>query len=387
MYEGFYGLGGRPFDLTPDPRFLLLTPKHREALTLVEYVLAGRAGLGLLLGEAGTGKTTLLRAARERSGRAGDCVVTLDNPTLDRDEFFEFLADGFRLGQDAGRSKARVLRELTRSLEERHLKGGVSALVFDEAQSLSSELLEEIRLLANVETGSTKLLCILLAGQPELAHRLNEPGLRQLKQRVALRGTLEPLTWPETVDYIAGRLGIVGGDVTRTFTRAAVQAVFEHAGGIPRTISVICENALITGFAAAARPIDQDIVMEVCRDLDLAPVPGELLATGQGAGSPPVADPPALPEAPKTASAAPASGPAAAPTPEAEEEAASPPRGATDRPANGDPRRSRRAFDLWPFRRRRSTESARLHIQYFDTAGERGFLLTPAAGKGPGEDR
>src|SRR6266702_4182950 len=231
MYEEFYGLGGRPFDLTPDPRFLLLTPKHREALSLVQYLLSGGPGLALLIGEAGTGKTTLLRAALQHPRRDGDCVVTLDNPTLTRDEFFEFLGDGFHLGGTVGGSKTRVLRELTQALTERGRAGAVSALVVDEAQSLSNELLEDIRLLANIE----------------------------------------PLSLPETAEYIAGRLQIVGGDVARTFTGAAVKAVFTHARGIPRTVSVICENALITGFAVAARPIDRDVVGEVCRDLALQP--------------------------------------------------------------------------------------------------------------------
>src|SRR6266511_2466840 len=139
MYEEFYGLGGRPFDLTPDPRFLLLTPKHREALSLVQYLLSGGPGLALLIGEAGTGKTTLLRAALQHPRRDGDCVVTLDNPTLTRDEFFEFLGDGFHLGGTAGGSKTRVLRELTQALTERGRAGAVSVLVVDEAQRLSNE--------------------------------------------------------------------------------------------------------------------------------------------------------------------------------------------------------------------------------------------------------
>jgi general secretion pathway protein A len=400
MYDGFYGLGGRPFDLTPDPRFLLLTPKHREALSHVEYLLAGRTSLALLLGEAGTGKTTLLRAARESSGRESDCVVTLDNPTLTRDEFFEFLAEGFHLGGDAGRSKTRVLRELARSLDERRQRGGVSALVVDEAQSLSGELLEEIRLLANLETRQAMLLSILLAGQPELAHRLNDPDLRQLKQRIALRGTLEPLTLPETADYIAGRLRIVGGDAARTFTRDAVEAVFVHAGGIPRTVSVICENALILGFATGARPIDRDVVLEVCHDLDLGPAPGRVPAAPAYAPVPEAPHPPPaygpvpeaphpqpasgpVPEAPHPQPAAVSSAPAAlgpppAPSPESDERAPSPRRAAAGE-HQAEPGRWRRALGLLRFRRRGAPASLRLQMQRFDAPGERGFVLTPVA--------
>jgi type II secretory pathway predicted ATPase ExeA len=275
MYEAFYGLEGRPFDLTPDPRFLLLTPRYREALAHVQYLLAGRAGLALLVGEAGTGKTTLLRAALELSPPGGEGVVRLDNPSLTRTEFFEFLADGFGLPIESVTSKTRVLRALTKVLTERRRKGITNALVVDEAQSLSDELLEEIRLLANVETPEAKLLSILLAGQPELAQRLNEPGLRQLKQRIALRAVLEPLTAVETGAYIAARLCVAGGALDATFTPEAVGAVHAHASGIPRTISVICENALITGFAVGARPIAREVVMEVCRDLDIRPILAE----------------------------------------------------------------------------------------------------------------
>ncbi len=374
MYEEFYGLGGRPFDLTPDPRFLLLTPKHREALSLVQYLLSGCPGLALLIGEAGTGKTTVLRAALHHPRRDGDCVVTLDNPTLTRDEFFEFLADGFHLGGTAGGSKTRVLRKLTQVLTERGRAGAVSALVVDEAQSLSNELLEEIRLLANIETQQTKLLSILLAGQPELSRRLNEPGLRQLKQRIALRGVLEPLSLPETAEYIAGRLQTVGGDPARTFTGAAVKAVFTHARGIPRTVSVICENALITGFAVAARPIDRDVVGEVCRDLDLQPAE-EMFPAAETATVPqPVAEtltlPPREPAIAATAGREEASGPAG---PKVEERPAS-------EPWPGEPAgRRRRVRDLLPFWKRREPGPPRLQAQHFDIDGRRGVLVTPVA--------
>jgi general secretion pathway protein A len=378
MYAEFYGLGGRPFDLTPDPSFLLLTPKHREALCLAQYVLSGSTGLALLTGEAGTGKTTVLRAALEDPRRAGDCVITLNNPTLTRDEFFEFLAHGFHLGPQAVGSKTRVLRELTQVLMERHRGGVATALVVDEAQSLSDELLEEIRLLANIETLETKLLSILLAGQPELAERLNEPGLRQLKQRIALRGVLEPLTLAETAGYVEGRLQTVGGDVTRTFTGAAVQAVFAHSGGIPRTVSVICENALITGFALSARPIDHDVVMEVCRDLDLAPAGPALPAVRVG-GAP--RGGPVLPSVAEAAEADPPRRPAAA----APARAAEPPAKAgpmvEERPAGPAvpaARGPRRMLDRLPFWKR-PAGPLRLQTHYFDVDGRAGVVVTPVA--------
>jgi general secretion pathway protein A len=363
MYESLYGLGGRPFALTPDPRFLLLTPKHREALSHVEYVLSGRTGLALLLGEAGTGKTTLLRAAVEQAHKDVR-VVTLDNPTLTRAEFFEFLATAFQLGATAAKSKTRALRELTASLQEQHKKGGLTALVVDEAQSLSDELLEEIRLLANIETPTAKLISIILAGQPELGERLNQPSLRQFKQRIALRGVLAPLTLSETADYIRGRLRMVGGEPTAIFTADAVQAVFAHSAGIPRTISVICENALVTGFALGARPVGGDIVSEVCRDLDLRPVAAAPVSARSG-------HPVRVREAVEAPAPAPAPSPAAAAAPAA----------ATERPRTADGRR-RSVLDYVPFLslgKRRGQGAAPIQTQYFDLDGRRGVVVTSSA--------
>ena len=152
---------------------------------------------------------------------------------------------------------------------ERHRSGGLTALVIDEAQSLPHDLLEEVRLLANFETETDKLLPVVLAGQPELASRLEHEQLRQLKQRVALRCDLTPLDIKETASYISGRIAIAGGDSARIFTREAVQTIYERSGGIPRTISVISDNALLTGFAAGVKPVGAVLVLEVCRDFRL----------------------------------------------------------------------------------------------------------------------
>ena len=268
MYEHFFGLAERPFDLTPNPRYLFLTPKHREALTHLQYGMAGRKGITVLVGEAGTGKTTLVHAALEQQRDQNACSVYLSNPTLTREEFFEFLADGFGLTPEAAGSKTRFLLELTRLVLDRQAAGGVTALIIDEAQRLSYELLEEIRLLGNIETTVEKLLPVVLVGQPELADRLNEPSLRQLKQRVALRCTLPALDGPATAAYITNRVRIAGGDSRKLFTPEAVAIIFERSRGIPRTISVICDNALVGGFAADQRPVGRDIVLEVCRDFD-----------------------------------------------------------------------------------------------------------------------
>jgi general secretion pathway protein A len=273
MYERYYGLRERPFDLTPNPRYLFLTAKHREALCNLQYGIAGRRGVTLLVGEAGTGKTTLVRAALESEQRKNTRCVYLNNPTLTRAEFVEFLARAFELSAHAASSKTALLFELEHVLLTRQAEGIVTALLVDEAQALPLDLLEEIRLLANIETNTEKLLPVVLAGQPQLAEKLNHPDLKQLKQRVALRCDLQPLDVKETAAYIAGRIRIAGGDVTKMFTRDTVELIHHCSGGIPRTISVICDNALVSGFAADERPVGCDLVYEVCKDFDLNPPP------------------------------------------------------------------------------------------------------------------
>jgi len=197
--------------------------------------------------------------------------VYINNPVLTREEFYESLVAAFGLPREADRSKAWFVAAFDRMLRERHARGASRpVLVIDEAQSLPPELLEEIRLLANIETDTAKLLLVILTGQPELAERLNDPGLRQLKQRVALRCQLDPLSARETAGYIAGRIRVAGGNPAAIFSREAVLAVDAHARGIPRTISVICGNALLTAFAVGQRPITADIITEVARDFDLA---------------------------------------------------------------------------------------------------------------------
>ena len=269
MYQRFYGLRELPFELTSDPKYLFFSARHREALSNLEYGLSSAKGLTVLIGEAGTGKTTLLRAALQSEHCSSVRCVYLNNPALTRVEFIEMLANRFGFGSDAAGSKTVLLERLERALRERRLKGEITALVIDEAQSLTFELLEEVRLLANIETASEKLLPLVLSGQPELAARLNDPALRQLKQRVALRCEISPLDLPETAAYIASRIKTAGGEASKLFTREAVVLIHEFSRGIPRTISVMCDNALIGGMALGRHPVDREIVNEVCRDFDL----------------------------------------------------------------------------------------------------------------------
>ena len=227
------------------------------------------------IGEAGTGKTTLIRTAFNRAEAEApgstDAWAYLRNPTLSRSEFFQFLADRFGLSKEVGSSKLRLLDELERML----LDGRRAALIVDEAQSVPLELLEEVRLLANIESDSQKLIPVVLAGQPELADRLNETALRQLKQRVALRCTLQPLSLPETAAYMVCRIEQAGGKPAELFSRESVITIHERSRGIPRTINVICTNALLTGYAEGQRPVSRETVDAVCRDFDLVGTPNE----------------------------------------------------------------------------------------------------------------
>jgi general secretion pathway protein A len=269
MYQEFYGLRELPFELTANPKYLYLPPGHREALSTLEYGLSAAKAVTALIGEAGTGKTTLLKAALASERCRHVRAVYLNNPAMTRGEFLEVLARSLRLSSRAARSKAVFLEELERVVHEGRAGGQITALVVDEAQSLTTDLLEEIRLLGNMETAAEKLLPLVLVGQPALAMRLEEHELRQLKQRVALRCAIVPFSLPETAAYIAMRIKTVGGAASRLFTRDAVMLIHAYSAGIPRTISVICDNALVHGLALGRQPVGQEIIKDVCRDFCL----------------------------------------------------------------------------------------------------------------------
>lgn len=266
MYEQFFGLRELPFELTPDPRFLVLTEAHQEALSNLEYGVASRKGITMLVGESGSGKTTVIRTAIGRQPERVRCVH-LNNPMLTRAEFVETLASHFELSDRAAGSKATLLKELEAKLIAERQLGESTVLVVDEAQRLSPELLEELRLLSNIETDREKLLPIIIAGQPELADRLEHSDLRQFKQRVALRCELPALDLRESVAYVAGRLRAAGGVAGRIFTKEAVCLVHEKAGGLPRLINVVADNCLLGGMAAGRKPVGEQIVEEVCADM------------------------------------------------------------------------------------------------------------------------
>jgi general secretion pathway protein A len=270
MYQEYFGFRELPFELTANTRFLFLTSKQREALSILQYGLFSAKSITLLVGDAGTGKTTLIHAALE-SERCRDVrCVYLNNPMLSSADFVTFLSRQFQLGPEAESSKAMLLERLEAKLRESRAAGEITALVVDEAQSLTTELLEEVRLLANIETPTEKLLPVVLAGQPELADRLEQPRLRQLKQRVALRCELEPFELGDTAAYIARRIHTAGGVPAEMFTQEAVRLIHDRSRGIPRIINVICDNALIGTMAMGYRRVEQAMINEVCRDLRLS---------------------------------------------------------------------------------------------------------------------
>ena len=231
MYEQFYNLRERPFNLTPDPRFIYFTEKHCEALANLVYGIRERKGFIVLSGEVGTGKTTLISALLDTLERTGILSAFVFNPVLSTAEFFEYLLADLNLKCDT-KSKSQVLIKLNSLLLERYRTGQATVLIIDEAQNLSTELLEEIRLLTNLETASEKLLQIVLVGQPELSLKLNSPELRQLKQRVSLRCNLDPLTLFETKEYIRTRLEIAGQpestDLSRLFNYGDLSLLWRH---------------------------------------------------------------------------------------------------------------------------------------------------------------
>lgn len=266
MYREFYGLRDIPFSLTPDPRFLYFTASHREVMANLHYGIQHGKGLIVATGEVGTGKTTMLRAMLARLDRS---VLTcyIFNPGLNVAEFFHYIAASFGVTQYA--SKSELLMKLGRLLMTRHARGLRSVLIVDEAQGLSNELLEEVRLLLNFETYTEKQLQIILAGQPELRQVLNNPALRQLKQRISLRCDIKPLRADEVPAYIRARLKTAGATRLDLFSADAVAMIYRASEGVPRLVNNICDNALLSGFAVGAKQITQKIVSEVVEELDL----------------------------------------------------------------------------------------------------------------------
>jgi general secretion pathway protein A len=272
MYERHFGLHSSPFELAADPRFLVALPQYREALSTIQYGLTARKGIVVVTGEAGTGKTTVMRAALDALGGDEGLCVCLTNPALTREEYVEALARAFQLSNAARVSKTALIVELEARLS-RLAPNRLRALILDEAQSLPHDLLEEVRLMSNMEADYRKLLPVVLLGQPELGDRLNDPSLRQLKQRVALRCGLRPLVLEETRQFIGGRLAAAGGNIDRLIPHDVVTLIQDRTHGVPRLINVVCDNALVAAFASGKPFVDRLTVETVCAEFDLAAAP------------------------------------------------------------------------------------------------------------------
>ncbi|HVU26121.1 MAG TPA: AAA family ATPase [Verrucomicrobiae bacterium] len=266
MYLEFYGLQRPPFDITPNPRFLFHSAKHREALNHLLYGIRERKGFVQLTGEVGAGKTTLCRALLEQLDPRFTTALIL-NPALSAEELVKSIALEFHLpvnGFDRLETIA-VFNEFLLSQTERGLE---TALIIDEAQNLSEELLEQVRLLSNIETDNRKLLQIVLLGQPELRDKLNSQRLRQLRQRITVRYHLAPLTRAEMKQYIRHRLELAGANGALTFTPLALWRIYFYSGGVPRLINALCDKALLAGFVEKSQRITNKMVGRAIRELE-----------------------------------------------------------------------------------------------------------------------
>ena len=271
MYKAFYNLKRNPFDITPDPSFLFPTKRHNEALAALYYGVRRRKGFVVLTGEVGTGKTLVLRCLLQLFRQNNDVAYAyIFNSRLSPVEFLQYIAADFGLPA-SGTNKSELLLELGNFVISRARQKLTTVLVVDEAHHLSAEILEEIRLLTNLETVHEKLLQILLVGQPELDDKLDSIGLRQLKQRIALRSHLEPLDVNETKGYIERRLQLaaMNGHVPAIFPAETIASVYQHSHGIPRLINTICENALIAAYARQMRAVGPDVIEEIATDFRL----------------------------------------------------------------------------------------------------------------------
>ncbi len=268
MFQSFFQLRANPFGTNPDPRYLFLTRDAQEALACLTYGIQARKGFIVLTGEVGTGKTTLLNKLLDWLHGYRTATAFLVNSSLTVPEFLDFMMADFGIACESP-LKSQILLRLNRWLLERYRAGEAAVLIVDEAQNLSREVLEEIRQLTNLETSTEKLLQIVLSGQPELEEMLKQPQLRQLRQRVNLRATLQPLTLEEARGYVAERLRVAGANGQEIFTPEAIEKMHACSSGIPRLMNLVGEHALISAFADQEKWIEASRIEQVARDLGL----------------------------------------------------------------------------------------------------------------------
>jgi len=266
VYLQYYGLSEPPFDITPNPRFLFYSAKHREAFNHLLYGIRERKGFVQMTGEVGAGKTTLCRAMLEQlDGHFATALIL--NPIMSAGELMKAVAVEFGLPVN-GLDRLDTLAVINQFLLKQVERGKDTVLIIDEAQDLTDELLEQVRLLSNLETDNRKLLQIVLLGQPELRARLNNPRLRQLRQRITVRYHLLPLTREEVVRYVQHRLHVSGGNGTPYFTRPALWRVHHYSQGIPRLVNAVCDKALLAGYVQHSERIDFRMVGRAVRELE-----------------------------------------------------------------------------------------------------------------------
>jgi general secretion pathway protein A len=268
MYKGFFGLKESPFNANPDPRFLYLTNQVEEALTGLMYGIQTRKGFITLTGEVGTGKTTLVNRLLDWLHHRRARTAFLFNSRMNTNQLFDFILAEFDITCDS-RSKSQQLLKLNHWLLDRYRAGETVVLILDEAQNLTFPVLEEVRLLTNLETSTDKLLQIVLSGQPELEDKLKLPELRQLRQRIMLRCKTTPLTKEQTHDYILRRLKIAGAGEAPIFSPEAMDAVHIYSLGIPRVVNLLCEHSLVNAYVDQQRPIKSKVVEDVAREFQL----------------------------------------------------------------------------------------------------------------------
>ena len=266
MYLEYYGLSEPPFNITPNPRFLFYSAKHREAFNHLLYGIRERKGFVQLTGEVGAGKTTLCRALLDQLGNNFSTALIL-NPALDPDQLIKSVATEFGLNTK-GLDRLETITEINHFLLEQMAQGRETVLIIDEAQNLTNDLLEQVRLLSNLETDDRKLLQIVLMGQPELRDRLNHHNLRQLRQRITVRYHLRPLKYTEIAQYVQHRLGVSGGKGPPYFTAPAIWRIHRYTKGIPRLINALCDKCLLAGFVHARDRIDFRMVGRAIRELE-----------------------------------------------------------------------------------------------------------------------
>lgn len=265
MYTSFYGLCEKPFSLTPDPRYLFLSAPHREALAHVLYGIEQGEGFIAITGEVGTGKTTLCRTLLQRLEKDTE-IAFLFNPTLSGKALVRSISQEFGL-DTRGRTRSDLTDQLYEFLLETNRKGRRVLLIIDEAQNLKAETLEEIRLFSNLETTTSKLLQILLFGQPELDEKLESHELRQLRQRISVRWKLRPMRTSETLEYVRHRLAVASGSDREVFTERALREVQRRSRGIPRLINLLCDRALLSGFASGLAQIGPEQVSTAAKEI------------------------------------------------------------------------------------------------------------------------